>query len=154
MNREERKAERLSRRRGRKWAGMLMENSSLRDNLNDDEAEQLLDWGLGQIKASAVVTADLTTKEAEALMQKNGTAVKLIMEGVNDLIGGIGQPPDFDIIDDTMTRLLKNLRWLSDQPLTSSQTQQRDRFNQAREAEDREAAFQALMELISVTSEQ
>lgn len=154
MDREQRKAERLSRRRGRKWAEMLMEDSSLRDNLNDEEAEQLLAWGLGQIKASAAATADLSTKEAEALMEKNATAVKLIMAGVNDLIGGIGRPLTFDIIDDTMTRLLKNLRWLTDQPLTTGQAKQRDRFNQAREAEEREAAFAALMALISVSSEQ
>lgn len=154
MDREQRKAERLSRRRGHKWAEMLLENSSLRDNLNDEEAEQLLDWGLAQIKASAAATADLNTKEAEAVMQKNGTAVKLIMAGVNDLIGGIGRPLEFDIIDDTMTRLLKNLRWLTNQPLTTSQARQRDRFNQAREVEDREAAFQALMGLISVSGGQ
>ena len=148
MNREDRKAQRLARRRGRKWAEMLMENSSLRDNLNDDQAQLLLDWGLGQIKASAVSTADLTSKEAEKLMQENGTAVKLIMHGINDLMGGIGQPLDFDIIDDTMTRVLKNLRWLTDQPPTKTQLQHRDQFNQAREAEDREAAFHHLMGLI------
>lgn len=152
-DREQRKAERLSRRRGRKWAEMLMENSSLRDNLNDDEAEQLLNWGLGQIKASAIATADMSSKEAEELMQKNGTAVKLIMEGVNDLIGGIGQPLEFDIIDDTMTRVLKNLRWLTDQPPTKTQLQHRDQFNQAREAEDREAAFQALLGLINFSNQ-
>lgn len=148
MNSEERKAERISRRRGRKWAEMLMENSSLRDNLDDDQAERLLNWGLGQIKTSAAATADLTSKDAEELMQKNGTAVKVIMEGVNDLIGGIGKPLEFDLIDDTMTRLLKNLRWLSDQPASKTQLQHRDQFNQARTAEDRDVAFEELMGLV------
>ncbi|MCP4358955.1 MAG: hypothetical protein GY796_13125 [Chloroflexi bacterium] len=144
----DRRQQRIARRRGRKWAEMLMENSSLRDNLNDEQAQELLNWGLAQVKASAVATADLPTDEAEQLIEKNGTAVKLIMQGVNDLIGGIGQPLDFDLIDDTMTRLLKNHRWLTDQPLTQSQLQHHDQFNQAREAEDREAAFQHLMGLI------
>jgi len=144
----DRRQKRIARRRGRKWAEMLLENSSLRDNLNDEQAEELLNWGLAQIKASAAATADLPTDEAEKLMEKNGTAVKLIMQGVNDLIGGIGQPPDFDLIDDTMTRLLKNHRWLTDQPLTKTQLQHRDQFNQAREAEEREAAFRQLMGVV------
>lgn len=150
---EERAAKRRIRQRGRRWSELLMENSSLRDNLTDDQAQQLLAWGLGQIKATAVATAELSDAEAEELLQKNGTAVKLIMQGVNDLIGGIGQPLSFDVIDDTLTRVLKNLRWLTEQPLSPAQLRQREQFNQARTAAERAAAFQALMALIEAGNE-
>jgi hypothetical protein len=139
---------RLARRRGRAWAERLMEDPGLRANLNDEQATQLLDWGLAQIKQAAVATANLSRKEAKERMEKDGTAVKLIMQGVNDLIGSIGQPLTFDVIDDTMTRILKNHRWLTSQPPSTSQLKNVPLFNQARDAQDKVAAFQALMSLI------
>lgn len=144
--------DRRIKRRARRWAELLMEDSSLRDNLTDEQAQQLLDWGLAQVKQTAVLTADLTDEEAEERLEKDGTAVKLIMKGVNDLIGGIGQPLTFDIIDDTMTRVLKNHRWLTNQPPTPSQLKNVQSFNLARTAEDREAAFQSLMGLIQIVA--
>lgn len=147
---ESRREARLTRRRGRRWAEMLMENSSLRADLDDEEAKQLLDWGLAQIKATVLATIDLSSEEVEKPLEKDGTAVKLIMKGVNDLIGAIGQPLTFDVIDDTMTRLLKNYRWLTNEPLTPAQLENVQLYNQAREAEDREAAFQYLMALIQM----
>jgi hypothetical protein len=65
---------------------------------------------LAQIKIAALATADLPDEEAEPRLEKDATAVKLIMQGVNDLVGSIGQPLTFDVIDDTMTRILKNHR--------------------------------------------
>ena len=145
---EQRSENRLARRRARRWAELLMEDSSLRDNLNDDQAKQLLDWGLAQIKATAVTTAALSDDEAQTKLEKDGTAVKLIMKGVNDLIGSIGQPLNFDVIDDTMTRILKNHRWLTNQPPPPSRLKNVELFNKARQQEERQAAFQALFALI------
>ena len=70
------------------------------------------------------------------------------MAGVNDLIGTIGQPPAFDLVDDVMTRLLKNLRWLTNQPIRPDYLRRVSQFNQARDAEEQEAAFQHLLVLI------
>lgn len=145
---EQRSENRLARRRARRWAELLMEDSSLRDNLDDDQAKQLLDWGLAQIKATAVATAAMSDDEAQTKLEKDGTAVKLIMKGVNDLIGSIGQSLTFDVIDDTMTRILKNHRWLTNQPPPPSRLKNVGLFNQARQQEDHEAAFQALLALI------
>lgn len=145
---EDRRAQRRLRRRGQRWSELLMEDGSLRDNLNDEQAAQLLAWSLAQIKQTAAATADLPDDAAEKRLEKDGTAVKLIIKGINDLIGGIGQPLTFDVIDDTMTRLLKNHRWLTNQPLTPGQLKHIQAFNQARAAADQAAAFQALMELI------
>jgi hypothetical protein len=146
----EKKIERLARRRGPKWVDQLTDNSSLRDNLPDEQATQLLNWGLAQVKAAVTRHVDMPADEAAPLIEKDATAVKLIMQGVNDLMGGIGQPLTFDLIDDTMTRLLKNHRWLTERPLTTEQVQARTAFNEARTAEDRDAAFVSLMALIQI----
>ncbi|HRQ39331.1 MAG TPA: hypothetical protein PLD25_15595 [Chloroflexota bacterium] len=147
---EQQSDRRIARRRARQWAELLMEDSSLRSNLDDDQATQLLNWGLAQVKVAAIATAALADEAAETRLEKDTTAVKLIMHGVNDLIASIGQPLAFDVIDDTMTRILKNHRWLTNEPPAPSRLKNVERFNQAREQEDRAAAFQALMALIEL----
>lgn len=149
MTVDDHKNRRELRRRAQPWAEQLMENSSLRDNLTDEQAKQLLNWGLAQIKQSAANTSRLPDEDAQPLIEKDATAVRLIMQGVNDLIGGVGQPVEFDIIDDTMTRLLKNLRWLTGQKAAPEQLQAVADFNKAREAQDKDAAFASLMKLLS-----
>ncbi len=125
-----------------------MDEPGWRSNLVDAQAEQLLNWGMAQVEQTAVHTQRLPDEDANPLLEKDSTAVHLIMAGVNDLIGTIGKEPEFDLVDDTMTRLLKNLRWLTNQPLRSDNLRRVSQFNQAREAEDREAAFQHLLNLI------
>ena len=148
MTADDRRAQRMLRRRAQPWAEQLMENSSLRDNLSDEQATQLLDWGLAQIKQTAVNTSRLPEEDAQSFLEKDATAVRLIMQGVNDLVGSISQPLEFDIIDDTMTRLLKNLRWLTSQKATPAQLQAIADFNKAREAGDKDAAFAHLVALL------
>lgn len=145
---DDRRNRRILRRRAQMYAEQLMENSSLRDNLDDEQAKQLLDWGLAQVKESAKKTAVLPEDDAQPIMEKEATAVRLIMQGINDLVGSVGQPLAFDIIDDTMTRVLKNLRWLTEEAPSTEQLQAVAGFNQAREAEDKNAAFAHLMALL------
>jgi hypothetical protein len=138
----------IVRARLRRWFGPILDEPGWRSNLVDDQAEQLLQWGMAQVEQTAVHTQRLPDEDANPLLQKDSTAVHLIMAGVNDLIGTIGQPPKFDLVDDTMTRLLKNLRWLTNQPLRPDNLRRVSQFNQARKFEDREAAFHYLLELI------
>jgi len=126
----------------------ILDDPRWRGNLVDGQAEQLLAWGLQQMEQTAVSTQHLPDEEAHPLLEKDGTAVHLIMAGVNDLIGTIGKPLEFDLVDDVMTRLLKNLRWLTNRPLQPNNFRQISQFNQARSAEEREAAFQHLLHLI------
>ncbi|WP_420628819.1 hypothetical protein [Candidatus Leptofilum sp.] len=130
------------------WFVPIMDNPGWRSNLVDVQAEQLLAWGMAQVEQTAVRTQRLPDEDATPLLQKDSTAVHLIMAGVNDLIGTIGKPPEFDLVDDVMTRLLKNLRWLTNQPLRPDNLRRVSEFNQARDTEDREAAFQHLLALI------
>lgn len=136
------------RARLRRWFGPILDEPGWRSHLVDDQAEELLQWGLGQVEQTAVRTQNLPDDDADPLLEKDSTAVHLIMSGVNDLIGTIGQPPTFDLVDDTMTRVLKNLRWLTNQPLRPDNLRRVSQFNQARAGEDRQAAFQHLLALI------
>ncbi len=139
----------LARRRARPYTEPLLENSSLRDNLTDEPAKALLGWGTAVITEKAALTAQFPDEDANRIMEQTSTAVRLIMQGVNELVGDVGRPLAFDVIDDTMMRLLKNLRWLTDRRLTAAQQAQRETYNQARDVGDADTAFTALLELIS-----
>lgn len=138
----------IVRTRLKHWFAPIVDEPGWRSNLVDAQAEQLLQWGMAQVEQTAVRTQNLPNDDADPLLEKDSTAVRLIMAGVNDLIGTIGQPPEFDLVDDTMTRVLKNLRWLTNHPLRPDNLRRVSQFNQARETEDREAAFQHLLALI------
>ncbi|MCB8938898.1 MAG: hypothetical protein H6654_11295 [Ardenticatenaceae bacterium] len=138
----------IVRARLRRWFGPILDETGWRSNLVDAQAEHLLNWGMAQVAQTAVHTQRLPDEDADPLLEKDSTAVRLIMVGVNDLIGTIGQPPAFDLVDDTMTRVLKNLRWLTNQPLRPDNLRRVSQFNQAREAADRDGAFQQLLALI------
>jgi hypothetical protein len=139
----------LIQQRARPYTEPLLENSSLRDNLTDEQAAALLAWGTAVINEKAVLTTQFPDKEANRIMEQTSTDVRLIMQGMKDLVGDVGRPLAFDVIDDTMMRLLKNLRWLTDRRLTSGQQAQREAYNQARDEGDADAAFAALLALIS-----
>lgn len=144
------KATDIGRARLKRWFEPILDDPGWRSNLVDAQAEQLLAWGLAQVEQTAVRTQTLPDEDANPVLEKDSTAVRLIMAGVNDLIGTIGQPPAFDLVDDTMTRVLKNLRWLTNQPLRPENLRRVNQFNQARKAEDRDAAFQHLLALIQM----
>ncbi len=137
-----------ARARLKRWFEPILDDPGWRSNLVDAQAEQLLAWGLAQVEQTAVRTQTLPDEDADPMLEKDSTAVRLIMAGVNDLIGTIGQPPAFDLVDDIMTRVLKNLRWLTNQPLRPGNLRRVNQFNQSRSDEDREAAFQHLLALI------
>ena len=141
-------SEEIVRVRLRRWFAPILEEPGWRSNLVDDQAEQLLHWGMAQVEQTAVRTQHLPDDDADPLLEKDGTAVHLIMAGINDLMGTIGKQPEFDLVDDTMTRVLKNLRWLTNQPLRPDNLRRVSQFNQARAGEDRQAAFQHLLALI------
>ena len=132
----------------KRWVEPILDDVRWRENLVDAQAEQLLAWGLVQVEQTAVRSQYLPNEDADRLLEKDSTAVQLIMAGVNDLIGTIGKPPEFDLVDDVMTRLLKNLRWLTNKPIRPDYLQRVSQFNQARNAENRETAFQHLLVLI------
>lgn len=76
----------LMRRRQREASEQILENSSLRDALDDQQANVLLDWGLRKIKDAAQGTADLPHEAAESVMQSQTEAVSGVMRQVNEMM--------------------------------------------------------------------
>ncbi len=142
----------LIRKRTRRLAGKLMEDSSLRSHLTDEKGQQLLDWGIAQVKAKVAETADLPEEEMEQSLEEAVTAVRMVMHSVNHLMGPETETADSGLLtpdhllDERTTRLLKNLSWLTGQPSGIRRLMHLQRFNQDRA--DPEAAFQHLMTLL------
>ena len=72
-------------RRYRRAAERLAENSSLRDELDDDQAKRLLDWGSGYLKKVANDTAELADNDAENILEAQTERVTGVMRQVNRL---------------------------------------------------------------------
>ena len=77
----------IVRARLRRWFGPILDETGWRSNLVDAQAEHLLNWGMAQVAQTAVHTQRLPDEDADPLLEKDSTAVRLIMVGVNDLIG-------------------------------------------------------------------
>lgn len=73
------------RQRYRKAAEPLYENSSLRDELDDEQAQKLLDWGSRYLKKMANETAELDEEQAETIMETRAEQVSGVMRQVNRL---------------------------------------------------------------------
>jgi hypothetical protein len=72
-------------RRYRRAAERIWENSSLRDELNDDQAQRLLDWGSGYLKKVVNETAELADNDAENILEALTERVTGLMRQVNRL---------------------------------------------------------------------
>lgn len=66
---------------------MLLKSEGLTDHLQDNEAEILLDWGMAQAEAYALVTQE-TAKEEEARLaiDQGVTKVRRAMRFINNLV--------------------------------------------------------------------
>ena len=139
-----------ARRRLRRAAGQLMEDSSLRSYLTDEQAQQLLEWGLAHVEPAAARTANLPDDDAMPVLEEKVAAVRSVMHLVNRLVGTAGETAEGDVVDDQMTRLLKNLHWLTGQPTTMAHLVRVGKFNHKRPELDSDSAFQHLIDLIRV----
>lgn len=74
------------RRRNRYVAEAILDNSALRNALDDTQAQQLIDWGLARLSAFVARTETLPDEEATPLMEEAVTAVSRVMRQVNELV--------------------------------------------------------------------
>lgn len=140
-----------TRRRLRRAAGQLMEDSSLRSYLTDEQAQQLLEWGLAQVEQAAARTASLPDDDAMPVLEERVAAVRSTMQLVNRIVGAIGEAAgEVDPVEDQMTRLLKNLHWLTGRPPTMAHLMRVVKFKRKVPELDSDSAFQLLMDLIRV----
>jgi len=95
-------------RRYRRAAERIWGNSSLRDELNDEQAQRLLDWGNRYLKQVVDETADLGDEDAEGVIDKRTDQVSNVLRRVNRLTksAAAGEPQE---ITDHLQALRKDL---------------------------------------------
>lgn len=64
----------------------LLGDSSLRDALDDDQAQQLLDWGLARLLAHAGALAALPPEQAQPAFDRAVQKVRHMMRQVNETV--------------------------------------------------------------------
>jgi len=95
---------------------MILESESLTDDLQDDEAEILLDWGLAQVEAYALATQDTADKEEARLVLDQGVkTVRRVVRFINDLVAERIDLGDGEMVEEllrlvSMVRELPNLQ--------------------------------------------
>lgn len=74
------------RQRERAAAEKLLNDSSLRENINDDQAQSLLDWGFDLIGKAVEQTKTLTDDAAEEKLNKMVERLKDVMRAVDLMV--------------------------------------------------------------------
>jgi len=82
---------------------MILESESLTDDLQDDEAGILLDWGLTQAEAYALATQEITDEEETRLALDQGvTTVRRAMRFINDLVAERMDLSDGEMVEELL----------------------------------------------------
>lgn len=82
---------------------MILESESLTDDLQDDEAEILLDWGLAQVEAYALATQDTADEEKARLALDQGVKmVRRAMRFINDLVAERMDLSDGEMVEELL----------------------------------------------------
>ena len=138
------------RKRLRRTAGALMENSGLRSHLDDDQADQLLTWGLAYVEAMAEQTIEQPDEEALPLLEVCVTTVSTVMRTVNRLTGFTDKPIATNLLDDCLNHFTQNLPQLTKQPLGLAWLCQWQQYCWQRLSLDKATTFIRLMDLITL----
>jgi hypothetical protein len=148
MDKTELEARKTLRKRQRRAAERLLDNSTLRDALSDDQGKQLLDWGLAQTDAAAERTAKLPDAEADPVLDDQVTAVSDVMRQVNRLVAA-GPSADEETTREHLKKLLTGLRAVRQTALTTGQNELVEKLaRQDSRQQDTAALFADLMSLV------
>ncbi|MCB0036537.1 MAG: hypothetical protein KDE51_21040 [Anaerolineales bacterium] len=103
------------RKRERRAGERILENSALRDELNDEQANQLFEWGFAHIKEEVKRTAALPEEDAQAVIEQTTTNVSRVMYQVNRLVAALSQSDQLDEESESyMAHLISCLNALQD----------------------------------------
>ena len=87
-------------------AGAILENSSLRNALDDHQAEQLIDWALGKLRAELNRTKTLPDDDALAVVEPLSNKVSSVMRSLNRFVDAMRVPPPPEEEDDAWPQKL------------------------------------------------
>jgi squalene cyclase len=135
-------------RRRQQFSEPLLDNSSLRDALDDDQAQQLLDWGLAAIAGEVERTLNLSDERALPRLEDSAGLVRQIMRQVNDLVDNLPQLSETDSWTELLL-LSERLRRLQSTPEEKLGTARETiALGRTREQLDRDAVFTHLMNML------
>jgi hypothetical protein len=105
---------------------MILESESLTDDLQDDEAEILLDWGLAQVEACALATQDTADKEEARLVLDQGVkTVRRAVRFINDLVAERIDLSDGEMVEELL-RLVSMVRELPNVQAIASEEEEEE----------------------------
>jgi len=82
---------------------MILESENLTDDLQDDEIETLLDWGMAQAEAYALATQEITDEEEARLAIDQGvTTVRRAMRFINDPVAERMDLSDGEMVEELL----------------------------------------------------
>lgn len=132
------------RKRERRAAERLLGNSALRDELNDEQANQLLEWGFDQIGNAVGRTKYLPDEDAAAAVEPTVTAVSQVMLAVNRLMANFAVTDGVAEAENALTQFVTNLRKVQTPPADVY-----DRLALLITMDNTEEIFASLMALLS-----
>jgi hypothetical protein len=137
-------------RRYRRAAERIWENSSLRDELDDEQARRLLDWGSIYLKNAASETAELPDEDAENLLQAKTERVSGVIRQVNKLTGAVANSDQQEITQrlEALRHSFDHLKDIAD-PLVKNREEWEAAFSEAASSDvDSAQIFKQLMTLL------
>jgi len=100
--------------RRRLAAEMVLRSGGLTPNLEDEEAEAILDWGLAQAEACALATRGIADEgEARAAIEEGVKRIRRAMKLVNELVGERDLLSDGEMVE----RLLRLISLVAGMPV-------------------------------------
>lgn len=153
------KDERLARRRELKRLGCyvepLLEDSTLRTNLHDDDAERLIEWALNCLEAEMVGSTRLAVDERAAQIEHKSSLVTLIVRTINVIMGerSAPEPPTESQLRFMLNDLLQSKYALTGKRVNPYQVKRVKRVAKEFMLQPRDQLFAEMFALIENTRE-
>lgn len=125
----------------------LVSDSSLRDGLTDEQARQLLQWGLAQLRREAQRAAALPADEVRSHLEKQVAAIRQVMRRASRMVDGLAGVTE-EARREHLLRFLEGLRDTGDEVLQVEELAALERRVLDQEAPDSEAVFGHLMSVM------
>lgn len=135
-------------KRLRTYGEPIATSPQLREALTDEQANELIEWGLGVLQREIEQTAALPDTDIHVQLDLKATAVQLIMTLINQLVDHPGLMPDEDLINSRLQRLGKNLLWLTESTNRRGHSAHFRAFKRIRDDAESETVFRHLMAIV------
>ena len=143
--------DRRVRKREKYAAGMILENSALRRQLDDAQAEPLIRWALSRLTAAAQRTASLPDDDAYALLEQRVGQIGGVMRLINHYMAALRAPENAEAYDGPpwMDALRQGLASLTPEGLDAQTEAALTAFWRSAPPDSAETAYNRLLHILS-----